>query len=122
MSHPVDRPTADRNLLFGVLALQMNFVSRDALVGGMHAWVLEKRKPLGQVLLEQGQLTSQQLQALDAVLAQHLAVHGDDPQRSMEAFPPDSSIESALSTIDDAEVRASLAHLGRAGPDEETRD
>lgn len=28
---------ADRNLLFGMLALQMDFVSRDALIAGMHA-------------------------------------------------------------------------------------
>ena len=38
---------ADRNLLFGILALQMDFVTRDQLVAAMHAWVLDKGKPLG---------------------------------------------------------------------------
>src|SRR5262249_40041689 len=33
-------PSADRNLLFGILALQLDFVSRDALVAAMNAWVL----------------------------------------------------------------------------------
>jgi hypothetical protein len=47
---------ADRNLLFGILALQMDFISRDALIAAMHAWVLEKAKLLGQILLEQGHL------------------------------------------------------------------
>ncbi|HJZ59255.1 MAG TPA: hypothetical protein VKE74_30195, partial [Gemmataceae bacterium] len=47
---------ADRNLLFGVLALQMDFVTRDALVRGMNAWVLDKHKPLAHVLQEQGAL------------------------------------------------------------------
>jgi hypothetical protein len=28
---------ADRNLLFGILALQVNFITRDALVQGMNA-------------------------------------------------------------------------------------
>src|SRR5262249_2154170 len=42
---------ADRNLLFGILALQMDFISRDALIEAMHAWVLEKAKPLGPVPL-----------------------------------------------------------------------
>jgi hypothetical protein len=46
----------DRNLLFGILALQMDFISRDALISAMHAWVLNKQKPLGQILVEQGAL------------------------------------------------------------------
>ena len=45
---------ADRNLLFGILALQMDFISRDVLVAAMNAWVLDKGKPLGQVFLEPG--------------------------------------------------------------------
>ena len=41
---------ADLNLLFGILALQMDFVTRDALIAAMHAWVLDKDKPLGRIL------------------------------------------------------------------------
>jgi hypothetical protein len=40
-------PGADRNLLFGILALQMDFVSRDALIAAMHAWVLARTEPCG---------------------------------------------------------------------------
>jgi hypothetical protein len=29
------RAAADRNLLFGILALQMDFISRDALIAAM---------------------------------------------------------------------------------------
>ncbi len=43
----------DRNLLFGILALQMDFISRDALVAAMNAWVLDKGRPLGQFLVDQ---------------------------------------------------------------------
>ena len=46
--------TTDRNLLFGVLALQMDFVGREGLVGAMNAWVLEKSRPLGSILVERG--------------------------------------------------------------------
>ena len=48
---------ADRNLLFGILAVQMNFVGRDALIAAMHAWVLERSKPLGRILVEQQALS-----------------------------------------------------------------
>ena len=45
--------TADRNLLFGILAVQLDFVSRDQLIAAMNAWVLEKSKPIGEILLAQ---------------------------------------------------------------------
>src|SRR5438876_943530 len=41
---PLPSSSADRNLLFGILALQMDFISRDQLVTAMNAWVLEKSK------------------------------------------------------------------------------
>ena len=47
-------PAADRNLLFGILALQLDFITRDALVKAMNAWVLEKAQPLGHILQEHG--------------------------------------------------------------------
>jgi hypothetical protein len=37
--------SSDRNLLFGILALQVNFVSRDALLACMHAWMMQKHRP-----------------------------------------------------------------------------
>ena len=46
--------SADRNLLFGILALQMDFVSRDALIAAMNAWVLDKEQPLGAILVRKG--------------------------------------------------------------------
>ena len=31
--------SADRNLLFGILALHMDFIDREHLVAAMHTWV-----------------------------------------------------------------------------------
>src|SRR5438552_969227 len=44
--------SSDRNLLFGVLALQMDFITRDDLIAALHAWVLAKHRPLGELLVE----------------------------------------------------------------------
>ncbi len=84
MSEPVPpTPSADRNLLFGILALQMDFISRDALIAALHAWVLDKHKPLGQVLQEQGALHADTRAALEVVVQKHLQRHGGDPQKSL---------------------------------------
>jgi hypothetical protein len=82
MSEPLPpRPEADRNLLFGILALQMDFIDRDALVAAMHGWVLEKSKPLGQILFEHGKLDPENLQLLNALVTAHLKAHGNDPEK-----------------------------------------
>lgn len=51
-------PSSDRNLLFGILALQMDFVSRKALIEGMQDWLLNKHKTLGEIFVDRGAMTS----------------------------------------------------------------
>jgi eukaryotic-like serine/threonine-protein kinase len=106
----------DRNLLFGILALQMDFISRDALIAAMHAWVLHKQKPLGQILVEQGALASDVLTALDALVKKHLELHQDDPQQSLAAVGLPGGVQRELAQLSDADVHASLARLGAIAP------
>ncbi|HKD35694.1 MAG TPA: hypothetical protein VKB78_02810, partial [Pirellulales bacterium] len=98
----------DRNLLFGVLALQMDFVSREQLVAAMNAWVLAKEKPLGQILVEQNSLAAERRTLLDALVAEHLKLHDNDPQRSLAAVSSVGSIKAELARIDDPGLQASL--------------
>lgn len=121
MSQTRQHLDADRNLLFGVLALQMNFVSRDALVAAMHAWALDKDKSLGHILHEQGQLTAGQQQALEALIVQHLQAHGNDPERSLQSLPAASSVRDLFTPIDDDELQASLGRFAGRPSAEETR-
>jgi serine/threonine-protein kinase len=104
--------TTDRNLLFGILALQMNFVSRDQLVGAMNAWVLDKHKPLGEILRELGFLPAERLQLLDALVNEHLKTHNNDPQQSLAALSSTESARRLLAGITDSDVQATLAYLG----------
>jgi tetratricopeptide (TPR) repeat protein/tRNA A-37 threonylcarbamoyl transferase component Bud32 len=106
--------SADHNLLFGVLALQMDFVSRDALIRAMQAWVFEKAKPLVQILTEQGALSVARQELLEALVREHLQQHGDDPQQSLAALSSLGSARADLAAIADADVQASLAHVAKA--------
>jgi formylglycine-generating enzyme required for sulfatase activity/tRNA A-37 threonylcarbamoyl transferase component Bud32 len=109
-------PAADRNLLFGILALQMDFVSRDALIAAMHAWVLDKAKPLGQILVEQGALRPENHELLEALVRRHLEMHGNDPERSLAALSSLHSVRQDLEQVADADVQASLAHVSAVRP------
>jgi hypothetical protein len=113
------RPTADRNLLLGILALQMDFISRDALFAGMHAWVLDKAKSLGQILLQQGVLRPDRHELLEALVQKHLEMHDGDAQKSLADVSSVSSVRQELEQIADPDVHASLAHVAASPSDDE---
>ncbi len=113
------RLTADRNLLFGILALQMNFISRDALVAAMHAWVLDKATPLGQILVGQGALPEDAHHLLDALVQKHLAMHGGDPERSLASVSSLGPVRDELRRVADTDLHASLARVPAHPPGQE---
>jgi tetratricopeptide (TPR) repeat protein/tRNA A-37 threonylcarbamoyl transferase component Bud32 len=109
--HAVSGAGADRNLLFGILALQMDFISRDALIAAMHAWVLEKVKPVGQILREQGALGEAEQRLLEAVVERHIQNHGGDASRSLASVSALGSVRQDLEAISDADLGGRLGHV-----------
>jgi WD40 repeat protein/serine/threonine protein kinase len=105
--------TADRNLLFGILALQMDLISRDALIEAMHAWVLDKDKPLSQILRERGALADEDGELMEAIVRRHLRTHEDALEQSlavaMAAAP--EAVRHKLVQLDDPEIHATLDHV-----------
>ena len=102
---------ADRNLLLGILAHQMDFVSRDRLFGAMNAWLLRKDQPLGEVLVERGDLTAPRRRILEALVEEHVNAHGGDAARSLEAVGPVAAVIEDIGRLSDADVQASIAHV-----------
>jgi hypothetical protein len=105
-------PLADRNLLFGILALQMDFISRDALISAMSAWVLDKSRALGHILQEQGALRADRRALLDSLVENHLEMHAGDARQSLAAVASVHPVRQELEQIADADVQASLVHVG----------
>jgi serine/threonine-protein kinase len=107
-------PSADRNLVFGLLALQMDFVTREQLLDAMHAWMLQKQTPLGDILCRRGVLAADERQVLDLALEKHVRRHGD-AQASLAALRVEPAVRQHLQRLNDADVQASLASLPAAG-------
>jgi hypothetical protein len=98
----------DRNLLLGIIALQMGFVSRDQLMAAMHAWGLDKCKPLGQVLREQGALSVEDREAIESLVWRYLLIHDNDPERSLAALSSiGGRLREDLSRIGDLNLQTS---------------
>ena len=105
---------ADRNLLFGLLALQNNFIDRDALLDAFSRWVHDRAIPLGQILRDRGALNPNDHDLLEALVARHIEKFGGDPQKSLEALSSIGSVRRDLSRIADRDVQASLAQVSAA--------
>jgi len=104
--------SSDRNLLLGIVALQMSFITRDQLVAGMHAWVLRREIPLEQVLFEQRALSAEIMALLQGLVAKHQELHDNDPRASLRAIGSASSIDrvrNALESVAAADVQATLS-------------
>src|SRR5262245_33549607 len=86
------QPFADRNVLFGVLALQLGFVTRDALIDALNAWAADKSRPLGDLLCNRGDVAAERRRLLDALVDEHLGAHGGDPRRSLASLPPSDGL------------------------------
>src|SRR5262249_11055473 len=89
--------------LFGILAWQMSFVSREALLAAMKAWAFDRETPLGDILHNQGALGEEEHAVLDALVKKHLEKHDNDPARSLAA------VSRQVAELGDAELRQSFA-------------
>lgn len=103
---------SDRNLLFGLLAVQLDFIRPDALTAALNAWNLDKSKPLSQVLIEQGALTADACDLLDALTQKHLQLHDNDPGKSLAAVRSVAAVRERLQPVTDADLHASLSPSG----------
>jgi serine/threonine-protein kinase len=75
---PSSTPDPDRNLLFGVLAVRLNFVGLDRLITAVNARTADSSRSLGEVLVDQGDLTPDRREVLDALVAEQMLSRAAD--------------------------------------------
>src|SRR4051812_1239236 len=96
---------ADRNLLLGIIALQLDFITRDALIEAMNAWVLDKGKSLGEILLNQAAIDQADLASLEMIVVRHVERHNKDPESSLASLSKRGDFAEAFRSIDDPDIR-----------------
>lgn len=64
--------TAEEGLLFGILALQMDFISREELIAATSVWVVDKARHLDDILGRHGRLSADETAAISTLVRKHL--------------------------------------------------
>ena len=101
--------SSDRNLLFGIVALQMDFISRDALIEALRDWTTQKDKPLGEILVERGDLSAARRELLEPLVDEHVRRHDDDPAASLASISSVSEGTLNWHRVHDVDIAESLA-------------
>ena len=107
----MDNSGADRNLLFGLVALQNGLIDQVQLVTAFQSWTLQKDRPLADHLVDSGGLDADQRGVVEAMVGMHVKKHGGNIARSLAGIPDTISTQRSLAGLDDPELAASLAGL-----------
>src|SRR5262249_43115689 len=83
VSATVGTMDADRNLLFGVLALQADLIDRTQFVEACSLWATRKTVPLADLLAERGWLLPADRAHVDYLVERKLQKHGGDVHASL---------------------------------------
>lgn len=98
----------DRNLLVGVIALQLDLISRDQLIQAMQAWILDKTSGIESLLVRQGALDEDRRQFLTGIAEKHLELHGNKADHSLAALSSLGSVQNDLMDLQDSQMTQTL--------------
>ncbi len=102
---------ADRNLLFGLLALQNGLIDQDQLVAAFRAWSRDKRRQIAEYLVERGDLGADERGAVQAMVGLHEKKHGGSAEKSLAAIPAKRSTRESLAALGDADIARTLTNV-----------
>ena len=101
---------SDRNLLFGVLALQADLLDPQQFAEACSAWAAHKETSLAALLVERGFMTTEQEKLVNQLMELSLRKHGGDTTVSLAVLISANS-KRALAQVADPVVQQSLAFL-----------
>src|SRR5260370_37603013 len=104
----------DRNLLFGVLALQAGLIDSPQFIEACLLWTGRKDVPLADLLVERGWIEPADRAHVEYLVGRKLHKHGGDPRASPAALP--DAGKRSLATLGDEGGRRSRAPAPRPCP------
>ncbi|KAF0243318.1 MAG: serine/threonine protein kinase [Planctomycetota bacterium] len=106
----------ESDLLFGLLALQMNFISKENLLECAALWMNDSRTPIAKLLQDRGFLKAKQGVALAAMVEAQVESNHGDARRSLAAATIDRDLRESLLALNvPPDFRESLAWVQARG-------
>ncbi|HUY35180.1 MAG TPA: serine/threonine-protein kinase [Pirellulales bacterium] len=106
----------DREILLCVLAYELGFVPRAALVEAAKECGAERNKPPSALLAERGELTAQRQSLVAALVDEQIQLHDGDAARALASFSARPPVGAELERILRPRLDATLADLSLTLP------
>src|SRR5262245_4946003 len=101
----------DRNLLFGVMALHLDFVGKLDLLQGLQSWGINRNRALGAIRVDRHMMSSRRRMLLEQVVDEYLAQHDHDASRGLAAACEARAVELDIGAFAGSAMRGNLATL-----------
>ena len=101
----------EKDLLLGLLALQIGLINQSQLVAAFQAWTLDKARTLADQLVARGDIDFDDRAAVEALVDRHIKKHGGDVEQSLAAIPAGRSTRESLARIGDPQIDATLSRF-----------
>jgi serine/threonine-protein kinase len=102
----------EKNLLFGLLALQNGLIGEAQLVAAFRGWMRDKARPLVDHLATLGFLDAEGRAAVEALAALHLKRHNGDVEKSLASLSAGESTRESLVSLGDPDLETTLGFVG----------
>lgn len=101
----------DRNLIAGVMALQLNCITPTQLIAGMQAWVFEKELPLEDLLLRQQSISAETCDFIKSIVSKYIELYGGSAAQSLASLSSVDDMVESVKDLVDPDLQASISQL-----------
>ncbi|QGJ68738.1 Hypothetical protein PBC10988_3990 [Planctomycetales bacterium 10988] len=101
----------EQDLLFGIFAVQTNFLSEEELITVLNDWLVKPADDLGQLLIERGDLDQEAHDLLQALVQKHLVTHKDPSSIGPLSIKTSPSLHHHLQKLRHPALKDSLDSL-----------
>ncbi len=102
--------TTDRNLLFGMMALQNDMVLQDQLIEAFQIWILNKSRSVSTILEEKGWIESDDANQIQKLLERRIVKAGGEPNL-IQQYQVVQDIYATLSCVPDSELQNMISKV-----------
>ncbi len=92
-----DKAARDRNLLFGVIAVQLHFIQPVDLAKAAAVWATKTQRDLGQILVDMKLIKASDKAVIDQLIFQKISMHGGDVAGTLASFGGGRAVAESFS-------------------------
>lgn len=107
----MNNAVTDRNLLVGILSLQMGFVTEAQLISAMQAWIFRKTEKIEDILLSQQAIQPENKLFLASMAEQFITLHHNDPAQGLASLSSAGVVQQQLKTLEDDDLSQSITRI-----------